>query len=352
VPTPAPVTARSAPAPAPPRPATPVPAAPAPGDANPFADLGAAPAPVPVPVPPKAPRHAEPEDLPPEEPPRKPRKTESAEKREEAEPAPRTGRDRRQTGGSPIALILVAGYALVMTGLAVYGLFFKSSDKLDTGHPLSTIPDNFGEFDPVSRKKVTQYKFPVDGELPAAQRAGLGGKIAIGQLEVQPVKIEKRRLVIETEGAKGGEQLRQFTNPALVLTVSIRNTGDLSIFPMDPAFTRRASGIDKPITRLVVGGKTFAGGFIEWPLDPDRIKRKIEVQQANDSIPLKPGETREYVVFTDAKPEIVNAVEAAKESIQWRVQVRRGLIDFKGKEIPVTAIIGVDFKPSEVKQPD
>ena len=35
--------------------------------------------------------------------------------------------------------------------LAVYGLLFKSGEKLDPGHPLSTIPDNFGEFDPATR---------------------------------------------------------------------------------------------------------------------------------------------------------------------------------------------------------
>jgi hypothetical protein len=99
-----------------------------------------------------------------------------------------------------------------------------------------------------------------------------------------------------------------------------------------------------------VGKESFAGGFIEWPLAPT-VKKKIEVQQAKDSIPLKPGETREYVVFTDAKTEIINAVEKSTDPVQWRVHVRRGLVSFRGKEIPVTAIIGVDFQPSEVKTP-
>ncbi len=239
-----------------------------------------------------------------------------------------------------------------MTGLAVYGLFFKSSEQLDPGHPLSTIPDSFGEFDPVSRKKVQSYNFPVDGELPAAQRTSLGGKVAIGQLEVQPVRIENRRLEIVTETVSDRSPQTIPTNPALVLTLSIKNTGELPIFPMDPAFTRRdISGAPKPITRLVVGKDSFAGGFIEWPLDPTKYRKKLEVRQAKDSIPLKPGETREYIVFTDAKMEIINAVEHATEPVQWRVQVRRGLVPFKGKEVPVTAIIGVDFQASDVKKP-
>jgi hypothetical protein len=34
----------------------------------------------------------------------------------------------------------------------------------------------------------------------------------------------------------------------------------------------------------------------------------------------------------------------------WRVQVRTGRTNFEGKDLPVTAIIGVDFQPSDVKE--
>ena len=70
-------------------------------------------------------------------------------------------RDAAETGGKFKTLALVlAAYSLVVTALAVYGLFFKPTEKLDPGHPLSTIPDNFGEFDPATRKKVSQSKVP------------------------------------------------------------------------------------------------------------------------------------------------------------------------------------------------
>ena len=63
-------------------------------------------------------------------------------------------RDAAVTGGKFKTLSLVlAAYSLVVTALAVYGLFFKPTEKLDPGHPLSTIPDNFGEFDPASRRR-------------------------------------------------------------------------------------------------------------------------------------------------------------------------------------------------------
>jgi hypothetical protein len=251
-----------------------------------------------------------------------------------------------------VVVIALAGWAVIATILAIYGLVF-SGDKLETGHPLSTVPDNFGEFDPAMRKKpgpkAMLYKFHVDGELPAAQRAGLGGKITVGRIEVEPLEIRKRTLRILTDQVKGG--LREdFTSPALVLKLSIRNTSDINIFPMDPAFTRRPTEIDRPITRLVLNKQTFfPGGPISWPLG-EQVKKKYEQQQANDYVPLTPGETREYVVFTEPNPKIIEAVENAKEPLEWRVQVRRESIKFRGQEVPVTAIIGVDFKASEIKQ--
>jgi len=336
---------------APPIPVRPVAAAPPSTPLNPFADLDTTRAPAPIPAKvaktplPQPPTVEElPEDLPPTRP-RAPEPTEKPARAGRAQPAPAAG-----AGSLKIALVAVIGYAVVMTALAVYGLFFKPSEKLDPGHPLSTIPDSFGEFDPASRKKVQAFKFPVDGELPAAQRASLGGKVTIGQLEIQPVKVERRPLVLVTESVSGKQQKTRL-NPALVLTLSIKNTGDVPIYPMDPAFSRRqVSGQEKPLTRVVVGKQSFAGGFIEWPLDPSSYKKKIELQQEQDSTALKPGDTREYVVFTDTRAEVINAVETASDPVQWRVQVRRGVIPFRGKEIPVTAIIGVDFWGTDVKK--
>src|SRR5262249_47747895 len=143
-------------------------------------------------------------------------------------------------------------------------------------------------------------------------------------------------------------------NPALVLTLNIKNTsGSREIYPMDPAFTRKANPGkgDEPITRLVVNKQAqlyFAGGYLEWPNTAANIIRKYEEKQASDNRPLKPGETRQYVVYTEPKLNVIDAAKTAKDTMQWRVEVRRGLIEFRGKEIPVTAIIGVDFRASEI----
>jgi hypothetical protein len=351
-----PLPARAAAAPAP----QPVAPAPVSAAANPFADFDATAAPTSAPV---APRSSPKSETPDDDGLHKRKKRDREERddrdarddREERnEKSARSGHPRggAKSGGvlTLILLIVVGVYALIATAAATYGLFFKTAEKLDTGHPLSTIPDNFGEFEPATRKKVTQYRFPVDGELPAAQRGTLGDKITVGQVEVQPLKIEKRRLELIKEGTDGKTTVREWSAArALVLTMTIKNNSDVNIFPMDPAFTRRSSGSnDKPITRLVVDKQTtFTGGHITWPLNGP-FKRHMEVQQANDYVALTPGMSREYVVFTDARNDIVKAVETASGPLQWRVQVRRDPITYRGKEIPVTAIIGVDFRASDV----
>ena len=137
-----------------------------------------------------------------------------------------------------------------------------------------------------------------------------------------------------------------------MLRLKIRNTSDdLLIHPLDPAFNRRVTGTERVGTGLVVGKQTIWGGAIAWPFDA-RLTRRYEAAQEADATPLKPGETREYVVFTDAKQGVVKAVKEAKDALLWRVQVRRGRIVFDGKDVPVTAIVGVEFKSSDVKEPD
>jgi hypothetical protein len=278
---------------------------------------------------------------------------------------PRSGRGRsatpRQTAlaaprasklGAPFYLLLL--YAVIMTGIAFYGFIFRYGSQIDPGHPLSTVPDNYGEFPPAERRKTGQLKSPPDGPVPPELRVGLGKKLEVGQVEVEPVKVEIRRLRVVTV-PKSGKPFEATRDQAVVLTLKIRNTSDdLTLYPMDPAFTRVFTGTTgeaRPGTSLEVGKQVYRGGAIAWPWS-DKIAREYEAAQEGDATPLKPKETREYVVFTAADPKIVREVKGTGEPLLWRVQVRRGLISVGGKDVPVTAIIGVEFRSSDVQTPD
>jgi hypothetical protein len=232
-----------------------------------------------------------------------------------------------------------------MTGLAVYGLAFKSAE-LPPDHPLSTIPDDFGEFPPADRKKVTASRAPVDGPLPEVQKATLGGKIVIGQLLIEPLGVERRKLTLIRESSE--EKQRVPLDFGLVLRLKVTNASpDLPIYPLDPAFDRRPLGRDTPATRIVVDADTFPGGPIRWPFGT-RVTREYEESQVAENQPLAPGETREYFVCSADDPRLVNALRHARLPILWRVQVRRGLIEYNGRDVPVTAIIGVVFDKGDV----
>jgi hypothetical protein len=281
-----------------------------------------------------------------------PRADRGRERGGEDQPA-RRSRPATAAGGPPLfrtGFFILAPYALIVTILAIYGLFLKSG--VPAGHPLANLPDTIGEFGPAEKRKSGKLRIP-EGDIPADQKVALGSKLEIGQLEIEPLAVNQRKLRIFAEGRTGAKQQTELTtSPALVMTMRIRNTSDdLTLHPLDPAFNRRTTGDEKIGTGLVVGKAAFWGGAISWPFS-ERVKRMYEEAQEADVTPLKPGESREYVVFSAASSRVVSAVKNASDPILWRVQVRRGRIDFDGKDVPVTAIIGVEFHSSDVKDPD
>jgi hypothetical protein len=134
------------------------------------------------------------------------------------------------------------------------------------------------------------------------------------------------------------------------MTLEITNKSAGPLHPMDPAFLRTRDPKNQPLTRLVVGKSTFYGGAIPWPFQHPTVRRR-ENQQKNDYVPLNPGETRPYIVFTDdQKLDILKEVNAAKGPMQWRVQVRSGVVDVDGKAYPITSVFAVDFSAADFAQ--
>src|SRR6185312_9254812 len=230
-----------APAPVPTPVVAPVPV-PTPAAANPWAGMDEVPpqpaptlVPVPVPAAVNEPVFSEDEEEP------EPRK----------KPEPRRKPPARSDALFKIGFFVLIPYALIVTALAVYGLFLKSS--IPAGHPLSNIPDNFGEYGPAERKKTGLLRVPVEGEIPPEQRVALGGKLAIGQLEIEPLAVEQRRLKIVTQG-KGEKQVQPSSAPAIVMKMKISNAADATaIHPLDPAFNRKITGTQRIGTGLAVG---------------------------------------------------------------------------------------------------
>ena len=340
-PPPAPPRAAAPPRPAPPPAPPPAPVYAAGAPSNPFAGIDESV----VVAPPPAPASEKTEPV---TEPRRAKKSDPGES--QIARAPRSRTPQKAAGGAnPVLLYVALGWAVLATLLAVYGLFFRYGTRIDPGHPLSTVPDTYGEFGPAQRKNPATGRVNGDLELPKDQRAQLGQTLKVGQLEVTPKEIVRRRLMIVTDRG-GGDDPPQPGGTALVMKLEITNKSGGPLHPMDPAFLRTSDAKNQPLTRLAVGQQTWYGGAIPWPfVNPIKLRR--EVQQKNDYEPLAANETREYVVFTDSKPDLLKAVTAAKDSMQWRVQVRSGAVDLDGKAYPVTSVFAVDFRSADITSP-
>jgi hypothetical protein len=140
--------------------------------------------------------------------------------------------------------------------------------------------------------------------------------------------------------------------PTLVLHVRLRNiSSDLSFYPTDPYFDRNPKQAnDKPYTLVDVGGRKYYGGLIEYATEPGTTERTWLAGQENDDKPLAPSESRETVLVARPGDGLFDAVRKAKEPAVWRMQVRRGLVSYRGTDVPVSAVVGVSFTAADVQK--
>lgn len=277
-----------------------------------------------------------------------------------ATPAPSRDTGRKRSWGL-IALVLFL-YALAATGAAVYAFFFYHA-PVDTAAPpvdLSTIPDVFGQYPPAERKKVSQLSLPLHGPLPDHLKVKLSQSLTVGQLQVKPLAVEQRPIYVyqQFKSGKPPAKVRLGSTPGLILRLQLKNLStDVWFHPTDPAFVRihdPNKNLPTPGTGLIVAGRSFWGGPCRWPFaDADTnntITEEYFEGQEQDSQPLAPGQERETVIVAPRDPQIMKLLDTPGIGlILWRVQLRRGLEMIGDRELPVTAIVGVEFMPKEVQ---
>jgi hypothetical protein len=255
------------------------------------------------------------------------------------------------------ALIFLIPYSVLMTVVAMY-FYFKVSQ---TKHPLEYLPDWPGENPGVTRKgqgKTGQVyeRISPTSELPSTLRVGLNKTIRIGNLEVTPEKVEQRKIMFCYDSKTVQREPSQ--HEALVLTLRLKNVSvDEVFYPTDPAFARQwHKGETESYTFLQVGSKNFFGGPIPWTSlaknSKDRAPRQFLDGQNNDNRPLQPDEERSTIIATDPSAEaLLPAIRQHKGLLVWRVQLRRGLVRYKDREVSASAVVGVDFSEDDIRKP-
>lgn len=262
---------------------------------------------------------------------------------------------------SGLALSIVVPYAICVTLIAGW-LYYQKRQKAGTDHPLANIPDILGEYEPARRIIVGRRldRLPdVDNPLPPELLVRLGETREIGDLQVTPEKVERRRIDIHTVFTNGETQINRPKAEALVLHLRLKNCSpDVWFHPTDPAFVRKYQprrSAPRPYTQIIADGYRSYGGPIEWspPRERSHIRRMFVAGQEHDDQPLAPGEERRTIICSDpADEQLWRSVQRhdRPEPIVWRVQLRRGLVHFQDRDWSVCAVVGVQFQPNDVRR--
>jgi hypothetical protein len=263
-----------------------------------------------------------------------------------------------RSSGLAMALFIVPLFSwAILATVAVAILYLRKPPP----HPLEMIPDVEGDNPGVIKLKRTgsHKEAPARAPLPDNLKVKLGDTFRIGDVEVTPLKVEFARITLNVVGVPS-------ENPSLLLYLRARNVAPDYIFsPFDSYFARsRKKSSTIPLMRLEVGEQSFIGGPAVWK-DPKRKRQRggedpdewVRGQELNQE--LKPGEEATAFLCTDPDDRVQTELTIAGRQYRqkhdnqplpllWRVQVRRGLVSYNGKEIPTTALIGVLFHDTDI----
>jgi hypothetical protein len=211
----------------------------------------------------------------------------------------------------PMLLIFLIPYSVVCTGYIIWTLINPPGSSFD---PLELLRD--------PKPGELHRRVPPEVPLPRKLKTTLNQPIQVGDTEVTPLKVV-------------------LVNQDLVLYLKMRNRSrDLAYNPLPDPFLRYTEKL-RPYTFLDTGKEKLFGGYVEYRKNGKEDKRGI----------IEPGEENLTLLTTNDKHrEQIAALPKSPEEFVWRVQVRRGFVSVRGKEVSATAVIGVVFSRQNIEK--
>lgn len=221
---------------------------------------------------------------------------------------------------------LLASYASAVT-LACFWLWWsRGPAPAESNVASADVPR--GETD------RTTFRVEPPAPLPDDRRVVVGTRLPLGLIDVTPIAIELRPVVLVRERIDGQLETKEGAGQALWLRLRVRNNSADHVFkPLDERFVRQPDRrlpdcfIEAPDGERVYG----------FPL-PVRSEWTID-QQVFPA--LRPGESAEMVVVSDRDP-----LARIAGRLRWRVRVRSG----PGPD--QTDQLEVQFNASDVREVD
>lgn len=284
----------------------------------------------------------------------------------DGEPPAASARARQRTEAkAPWFLLLVFCplllYAIVISIFAFF--LYRHDQHLQEQmlNPFENLPDVGDDPGVHKGKKVSltdRYKSELATlPLPESLCTTLGNPFRIGDLQVTPNRVERKRISVKVENT----QPEACHNDSLVLYLDLKNLSpDYAFAPLDDYFDRYwRPGVDliPPLTQLEIGNKYRCyGGPAHWHPRSNLSYRREWIQGRHEKGDfLQPGEEKQFFVCTDGEDDRAADVLFGRQSGEqyhgsflWRVRVRRGLTRFQDKDYSTTAVIGVRFSETDI----
>ncbi|MBM4068901.1 MAG: hypothetical protein FJ271_08140 [Planctomycetes bacterium] len=233
-------------------------------------------------------------------------------------PEPTVSRSARSSMLGPTLLVLLIPYSLLTTAYIIWSMF--------------NTHDAFDAMRDTGKDGVPKRVHP-DRPLPGKLKTSLRHSIRVGELEIQPLKVEFNR-----EG-----------DLVLLLKMSNMST-DQAFSPIDHSYLFYAETSRKtprPYSYLDAGtaGK-LQGGYLRYLQQPSD-----KHEDPNNGV-IRPGQDvyAEITTLDKYRDTKVKSVLQSGGPLLWRVHVRRGIVVLGGRDVSATAVIGVQFLPSAVEK--
>jgi hypothetical protein len=267
----------------------------------------------------------------------------------------------------PLFIAPLIFYSLMATLYILDMQFLHFFSPPPPPHPLEMVPDlegdNKGDAKHVGRRGSVDTRWPDPLQpMPPQLRVRLGGTLAIGDLEVTPLKVERKRISYDIPSYDPTPA----PEDSLAVTLRLRNRShDVAFKPMDRFFARAQKTSINAIpqyTLLEMGERKFIGGPLKWvslsaAKNPNNRTPVEYVYKQVVNQELKPGEEMTTFVCTNPDDKAAKALDGYQGPLLWRVQLRRGLVGWTTKkgvqrEDSATAVVGVEFTAADViKEP-
>jgi hypothetical protein len=262
---------------------------------------------------------------------------------------------QRESKMTFMLLIVIVPYALIMTIAVIFLVLTRPDTSKNRDFP-KLLPDPSQENRQIQKR--AEDSRPLGDEVKVA--FGAEQPIRVNQLEVTPVRLAWKKIYYGQENRSTEFEASQ--TPSLVLTLKIKNTSDKDAFAPNDLFFNRYydnNSANKPYTCVEILDKgmedRFYGGPTKWQARRGgggawREKDAREFIKGTEyNRVLKPGETMEMIVCTDPNNANINPAVTGATNLLWRVQLRCGFIEEDDNYGTVTTVIGVPFKPADIK---